>query len=119
VLVVRTDLKMRKGKIAAQCGHATLGCYKRAQKGALKRWMRHGQASGLQPLAPRRSQRARVGGDVATECCVDSTLSFAAVTWPRRAAIDALRFGTHPRLRIPRKAASRRAPNALRQAELN
>ena len=26
VLVVRNDLKMGKGKIGAQCGHATLGC---------------------------------------------------------------------------------------------
>ncbi|UKZ69278.1 uncharacterized protein TrAtP1_010288 [Trichoderma atroviride] len=28
VLVVRTDLGMTKGKIAAQCSHATLACYK-------------------------------------------------------------------------------------------
>lgn len=28
VLVVRQDLKMGKGKIGAQCGHATLGAYK-------------------------------------------------------------------------------------------
>ncbi|KAL2116628.1 hypothetical protein VTJ04DRAFT_8796 [Mycothermus thermophilus] len=28
VLVVRTDLGMSKGKIAAQCSHATLACYK-------------------------------------------------------------------------------------------
>lgn len=32
VLVVRTDLGMGKGKIAAQCGHASLACYKRALK---------------------------------------------------------------------------------------
>lgn len=31
-LVVRTDLKMTSGKIAAQCGHATLGAYRRALK---------------------------------------------------------------------------------------
>ncbi|VVA96281.1 unnamed protein product [Arabis nemorensis] len=41
ILVVRNDLKMGKGKIAAQCGHATLGLYKklvqRAPK-ALNRW---------------------------------------------------------------------------------
>lgn len=30
VLVVRSDLGMGKGKVAAQCGHATLACYKRA-----------------------------------------------------------------------------------------
>ncbi|OVA15767.1 Peptidyl-tRNA hydrolase [Macleaya cordata] len=46
VLVVRNDLKMGKGKIAAQCSHATLGLYKkllhRAPK-ALKRWEMCGQ----------------------------------------------------------------------------
>ncbi|KAF5024963.1 hypothetical protein F66182_2914 [Fusarium sp. NRRL 66182] len=52
VLVVRTDLGMTKGKIAAQCSHATLACYKalaRApadspQARILKRWERLGQA---------------------------------------------------------------------------
>jgi len=46
VLVVRTDLKMGKGKIAAQCSHATLGCYKAAlkgHKGAIKSWELNGQ----------------------------------------------------------------------------
>uniref|UniRef100_A0A7N0TBF7 peptidyl-tRNA hydrolase n=1 Tax=Kalanchoe fedtschenkoi TaxID=63787 RepID=A0A7N0TBF7_KALFE len=46
VLVVRNDLKMGKGKIAAQCSHATLGLYKkilhRAPK-ALQRWEMCGQ----------------------------------------------------------------------------
>ncbi|KAL9249902.1 putative peptidyl-tRNA hydrolase 2 [Drosera capensis] len=46
VLVVRNDLKMGKGKIAAQCSHATLGLYKklvnRAPK-ALNRWNMCGQ----------------------------------------------------------------------------
>ena len=32
VLCVREDLKMGKGKIGAQCGHATLGSFKSAQK---------------------------------------------------------------------------------------
>ena len=47
VLVVRTDLKMGSGKIAAQCGHATLGAYKAAMKRApdtVKSWSRSGQA---------------------------------------------------------------------------
>ncbi|KAF2711992.1 PTH2-domain-containing protein [Pleomassaria siparia CBS 279.74] len=48
VLVVRTDLGMTKGKIGAQCGHATLACYKHFLKNApnspiLKRWERSGQ----------------------------------------------------------------------------
>ncbi|KDE05788.1 PTH2 family peptidyl-tRNA hydrolase [Microbotryum lychnidis-dioicae p1A1 Lamole] len=47
VLVVRTDLQMTKGKIAAQCGHATLACYKSVIKGnpvLVRHWERTGQA---------------------------------------------------------------------------
>ncbi|KAI0878557.1 PTH2-domain-containing protein [Hypoxylon argillaceum] len=55
VLVVRTDLGMTKGKIAAQCSHATLACYKTLSQTAsrkptspeakiLQRWERLGQA---------------------------------------------------------------------------
>ncbi|KXJ96671.1 peptidyl-tRNA hydrolase PTH2-domain-containing protein [Microdochium bolleyi] len=55
VLVVRTDLGMTKGKIAAQCSHATLACYKTlsraqaknpssAEAKILQRWERLGQA---------------------------------------------------------------------------
>ncbi|GAB9465866.1 hypothetical protein Gpo141_00003256 [Globisporangium polare] len=47
VLCVRTDLKMGKGKIAAQCCHATLGAYKRAVKRApkaVRAWEMLGQA---------------------------------------------------------------------------
>lgn len=46
VLCVRTDLKMQKGKIAAQVGHATLGAYKaaaRAYPRTLREWERHAQ----------------------------------------------------------------------------
>ncbi|KAL7410018.1 peptidyl-tRNA hydrolase [Mrakia frigida] len=47
VLIVRTDLKMTKGKIAAQCGHATLACYKTllaSNPALLAHWERTGQA---------------------------------------------------------------------------
>lgn len=56
ILVVRTDLGMTKGKIAAQCGHATLACFKSISNAAraagpsspaarlLQRWERYGQA---------------------------------------------------------------------------
>ncbi|KAJ7042460.1 peptidyl-tRNA hydrolase PTH2-domain-containing protein [Mycena alexandri] len=45
VLAVRTDLGMTTGKIAAQCSHATLACYKTlASKNPdlLRRWARGG-----------------------------------------------------------------------------
>ncbi|KAK2591739.1 hypothetical protein QQS21_010560 [Conoideocrella luteorostrata] len=52
ILVVRTDLGMTKGKIAAQCSHATLACYKALSRSnpdspqakLLKRWEKRGQA---------------------------------------------------------------------------
>ncbi|CAM1509465.1 Fc.00g032040.m01.CDS01 [Cosmosporella sp. VM-42] len=51
VLCVRTDLGMTKGKIAAQCSHATLACYKRMtrttnpqERSFLNTWERQGQA---------------------------------------------------------------------------
>lgn len=47
VLVVRSDLGMTKGKIAAQCSHATLACYKSLQRNnpaLIQAWESRGQA---------------------------------------------------------------------------
>uniref|UniRef100_A0A182JIA7 peptidyl-tRNA hydrolase n=1 Tax=Anopheles atroparvus TaxID=41427 RepID=A0A182JIA7_ANOAO len=47
VLVVRNDLKMGKGKIAAQCGHAAVGAYESAVRktpAAVNKWQYGGQA---------------------------------------------------------------------------
>ncbi|XP_077485655.1 peptidyl-tRNA hydrolase 2, mitochondrial-like [Amblyomma americanum] len=46
VLVVRGDVKMEKGKAAAQCAHAAVLAYKQAQRDtpkALQHWERQGQ----------------------------------------------------------------------------
>lgn len=46
VMVVRTDLGMKKGKIAAQCSHAALGSYRIAMKNApdiLNQWEAAGE----------------------------------------------------------------------------
>ncbi|SCU89093.1 LAMI_0D12376g1_1 [Lachancea mirantina] len=52
-LVIRQDLGMKKGKIAAQCCHAALACYRLIASDALRtsynpelcdRWLHHGQA---------------------------------------------------------------------------
>jgi len=47
LLVVNTSLKMGKGKIAAQCCHAAVGCFQRGSKacpGGVKAWERTGCA---------------------------------------------------------------------------
>ena len=55
MLAVRTDLGMTKGKLCAQCGHATLGSFFAAKKWATKsaywkkildRWSYDGQKKG-------------------------------------------------------------------------
>ena len=46
VFCVRNDLKMGKGKIAAQCGHATVMCLLKSQKKHspfLEHWLEHCQ----------------------------------------------------------------------------
>jgi PTH2 family peptidyl-tRNA hydrolase len=48
LLIVRKDLKMGKGKCGAQCGHATLGAYRRAMRTPetrkwIRAWQRYGQ----------------------------------------------------------------------------
>ncbi|XP_011693768.1 PREDICTED: peptidyl-tRNA hydrolase 2, mitochondrial isoform X1 [Wasmannia auropunctata] len=46
ILVIRTDLKMGKGKVAAQCSHAAVAAYKAARKypKILRAWEESGQA---------------------------------------------------------------------------
>jgi len=74
VLVVRTDLGMKKGKIAAQCSHATLGTYKqqvetklKANTEALETWQREGSAKvvlrtkNLVSLLAIKSQAEQLG----------------------------------------------------------
>lgn len=47
ILVVRNDLKMGKGKIAAQCGHGAVGAYQKAMHATpsiVQRWENSGCA---------------------------------------------------------------------------
>jgi PTH2 family peptidyl-tRNA hydrolase len=48
VLVVRSDLQMGKGKVAAQCSHATLDAYKTSLKTPItKQWLDHWEDEGV------------------------------------------------------------------------
>ena len=44
VLLVRKDLEMNTGKIAAQCSHATLGAYRDAAESLVIQWQAAGEA---------------------------------------------------------------------------
>jgi peptidyl-tRNA hydrolase len=59
LLCVNMELKMGKGKIAAQCGHATMGAYKLARKyaaTALKNW----EVTGVTKIAVKVETEAEV-----------------------------------------------------------
>jgi peptidyl-tRNA hydrolase, PTH2 family len=43
VIVMRNDLKMSKGKTAAQACHACLGSYKKSDSSKIKEWERDGE----------------------------------------------------------------------------
>jgi len=41
-ILIRTDLKMGKGKLASQVSHASIGAYLRAKKSDKERWVKSG-----------------------------------------------------------------------------
>ncbi|KAJ2519631.1 hypothetical protein H4217_002563 [Coemansia sp. RSA 1939] len=86
VLIIRMDLGMTKGKIAAQCAHAALGCYKRATKqepALLKAWELSGQpkvtlkCASEEEMAELQS-RAKELGLVAQSICDAGRTQIAA-----------------------------------------
>lgn len=45
-MAIRNDLKMQKGKVAAQCGHASVAAYRKTLETdpiLLKRWLQFGK----------------------------------------------------------------------------
>lgn len=43
VIVLRRDLKMNKGKLAAQTAHASLGSYRKAKQSVIDEWIEVGE----------------------------------------------------------------------------
>ncbi|KAJ2498419.1 hypothetical protein GGH96_004334 [Coemansia sp. RSA 1972] len=86
VLIIRTDLGMSKGKIAAQCSHAALACYKQAVKRApamVKTWEMLGQGKVTLKCADEDEllelqRSARAAGLVAQSICDAGRTQIAA-----------------------------------------
>ena len=71
VLIVRTDLGMSKGKIAAQCAHAAVECYKKALKKTpmlLKQWEMFGQPKVTLKAPDCLVQSNSIGGQSEKQC---------------------------------------------------
>ncbi|GAB6055807.1 aminoacyl-tRNA hydrolase [Methanobacterium alkalithermotolerans] len=43
VIIMRSDLNMSRGKIAAQACHASLGSFKKSESSKLKKWEKEGE----------------------------------------------------------------------------
>ena len=64
VLVTRSDLKLSKGKLAAQCGHAVMECTLRARKDSprgLDRYRREGARKIVCKVADENSLKQILG----------------------------------------------------------
>lgn len=75
ILVVRNDLKMGKGKIAAQCGHAAVGAYQNAVRRA-PQLVRAWETSGCAKIAVKVETEAELMGIMkrARDCNLNTCL---------------------------------------------
>jgi len=92
VIVIRTDLKMGKGKIAAQAAHACLGSYRKADEKIVERWEREGskkivlKVEGLRKIKRLYEKAKRMG----LPCFL---VRDAGLTQIRKGSITALAIG--------------------------
>jgi PTH2 family peptidyl-tRNA hydrolase len=66
VIVIRSDIKMSKGKIAAQAAHASLSSAKKCSKKILKAWENEGQkkvvlSAGMEELSQLKDRCKKLG----------------------------------------------------------
>ncbi len=57
VILVRVDLKLPKGKLGAQCSHASVEAVLRSEKRKVKKWRQVGQKKVVLKVADLRSLR--------------------------------------------------------------
>ena len=102
VLVTRSDLKLSKGKLAAQCGHAVAECVlkaKREQPRVLKRYMREG-ARKIVCETPDLESLRRLFGDARVWGLVCYMVTDAGHTEIPAGTVTVLGIGPGPRSEI-------------------
>jgi len=102
VLIIRTDLKMQKGKAAAQCSHATLGVYKKAlkqNKQAVDVWSSQGQAK-ITLQVPNEIQMEELASQAKAAGMVNYTVADAGRTQVAAGSHTVLAIGPAPSAEI-------------------
>ena len=104
-LVVRNDLKMQKGKIGAQCGHAALGAFRRARDLAkeftfmgnvMKEWNRDGLQKKVCLKIDSEAQLLELKAKVAEKQIPHYLVADAGLTQIKEGSLTVLGIGPAP-----------------------
>ncbi|RZF36462.1 hypothetical protein LSTR_LSTR009558 [Laodelphax striatellus] len=99
VFVVRNDLGMTKGKIAAQCSHAAIMCYDKAVNQApeiLRRWNHEGQAKIVLKLDGGEKELQKIVDKATSLNIINMTVRDAGLTEVPRGTVTVLGIGPAP-----------------------
>ncbi|XP_022197137.1 peptidyl-tRNA hydrolase 2, mitochondrial [Nilaparvata lugens] len=99
VFVVRNDLNMSKGKVAAQCSHAAILCYDKAVKQApetLRRWNLEGQAKIVVKLDGGEKELQDISEKATSLNIINMTVRDAGLTQVARGTATVLGIGPAP-----------------------
>ena len=77
VILVRDDLKLPKGKMAAQCAHASVEAVLRSDKDIIKKWRLEGMAKIVVKVTDKKELFRYM------QMAKDSDLTTALITEPR------------------------------------
>ncbi|XP_015599539.1 peptidyl-tRNA hydrolase 2, mitochondrial isoform X1 [Cephus cinctus] len=106
VIVVRTDIPMGKGKIAAQCAHAALECYRQAStdkkhEDLLYSWLRFGQPKIILKI-PSEKELLTLAHNAQVAGLVTAVIKDAGRTQLEPGTISAIGIGPAPRVLVER-----------------
>jgi len=92
VIVVRADLKLPKGKLGAQCAHASVEASLRSDKDMVKKWRNQGQAKIVLKVADLKELR-KVNQDAKDSGLVTAMITDAGRTVIAPGTITCLGIG--------------------------